>query len=329
MARESKRHRDAKRFGRPERFIDSVADSKRWEVTTMLAPLLDTKDGLAQLEQMRKHALSQLGRATPVLAYNVAEYMFAQCEQEEWTAEKDFPNCAPPFETMWIECKRPSLIRSGSHVGPADRAPEYWGWLVTPLPVDDEAKFLLGPTLKWFTAWTLFLMSPTGNVLPHVAIFSLPVDDRGQIIGKPLVFIPGGDVLGDQGKPMIDTCWSLAMPALLSLSFMNCKNVTVATHDPDPIINRLRKKNGLRPFVRYHTINIEPMRKVLRDEGGSETHGLKRALHICRGHFATYATSFMGRTLDNPVTVWRPSHVRGSAKEGVVLSDYSVNPAEN
>jgi hypothetical protein len=41
-------------------------------------------------------------------------------------------------------------------------------------------------------------------------------------------------------------------------------------------------------MLKYHTIEIEPMKKVLRHEGRIETEGLKRALHICRGHFAHY-----------------------------------------
>ena len=113
--------------------------------------------------------------------------------------------------------------------------------------------------------------------------------------------------------------------ALMAFSLMNCKNITVQSHDPDPTINRERRKARLKPFVRYHTVNIEPMKHVLRTEGGVETNGLKKALHICRGHFATYATSMMGRTLDKPVTVWKPAHVRGSVKQGLVVSDYQVN----
>lgn len=44
---------------------------------------------------------------------------------------------------------------------------------------------------------------------------------------------------------------------------------------------------------------------------------------FCRGHFSTY-------TEDRPLfgkvsgTFWVPSHVRGSAKQGVVVSDYNV-----
>lgn len=66
------------------------------------------------------------------------------------------------------------------------------------------------------------------------------------------------------------------------------------------------------------------MKAVLRTEGGIEQNGLKKALHICRGHFATY-------TDEKPLfghftgTVWKPSHVRGNVTEGIVSKDYRVH----
>lgn len=65
------------------------------------------------------------------------------------------------------------------------------------------------------------------------------------------------------------------------------------------------------------------MKKVLRTEGQSETTGLKRALHICRGHFAHYGD-------DKPLfgkytgTFWRPMHARGKVEQGVVVKDYKI-----
>jgi hypothetical protein len=99
--------------------------------------------------------------------------------------------------------------------------------------------------------------------------------------------------------------------------------VTLDAVEPDPHVNRERRRHGLKPFVRYHTINIEPMKKVLRTEGQIESQGLKRALHICRGHFSTYSEE---RPLFGKVagTFWIPAHVRGEAKEGLVISDYRV-----
>lgn len=147
------------------------------------------------------------------------------------------------------------------------------------------------------------------------------VTDAGKIVGYPIYGIYGDK----HGAEERDSANALFLPAIMTLGFMNCKKgVTYKDVDPDMQINRTRRKHGRKPFLRYSTIEIDGMKQVLRTEGGVETNGLKKALHICRGHFATYADSMLGRKLDKPVTVWRPSHIRGAAKQGVVVSDYVV-----
>jgi hypothetical protein len=69
------------------------------------------------------------------------------------------------------------------------------------------------------------------------------------------------------------------------------------------------------------------MKRILKTEGNIESEGLKRALHICRGHFSTYSEEkpLFGRVAG---TFWIPAHTRGQIKEGVVISDYKVSPKE-
>jgi hypothetical protein len=112
------------------------------------------------------------------------------------------------------------------------------------------------------------------------------------------------------------------LPLQLAVSFMHCKNVEKREMVPRYIERKPWQKKHGRPLVRYHVLDIDPMRKVLRDEGGSEETGLKRALHICRGHFAHYPDGLFGR--GESETVWRPQHIRGSAKQGAVVKDYNV-----
>jgi hypothetical protein len=136
----------------------------------------------------------------------------------------------------------------------------------------------------------------------------------------------GGGLVDEGRRSLIgETVAAFWKPAFFALSFLHCKNVSLTPVAPDARLNRERGRHGMKPFVRFHTIDIEPMKKVLRGEGGSETNGLKKALHICRGHFATYTDDkkLFGRVTG---TFWKPSHVRGSIKEGVVVSDYRVNP---
>lgn len=179
--------------------------------------------------------------------------------------------------------------------------------------------------LGWVVRATLFWGQAGRVVMPGFCTYAVTAE--GVIAFRPAFGTYG---LGGGDMDLAAECsgvWSaMFFPALLAISFMNCKNVTVDAVEPDQRLNRERRRAGLAPFVRYHTINIEPMRKVLAAEGGAGAHGLKRALHIARGHFATYGDTFMGRKLDAPLTVWRPAHVRGRATEGVVFSDYRVSP---
>jgi hypothetical protein len=43
---------------------------------------------------------------------NVAEYLYAQTDQEVWDVKRDFPCLAPPFPEFWMEFHRPSKIVS-------------------------------------------------------------------------------------------------------------------------------------------------------------------------------------------------------------------------
>lgn len=113
-------------------------------------------------------------------------------------------------------------------------------------------------------------------------------------------------------------------PMLLAVSFMNCRNVKQVQHYPKRVDIREAKRRQQPAPSRYYTLEIEPMRRVLVSEGESEKTGLKKALHICRGHFSVY-------TDDKPLfgkyagRFWIPAHVRGSEKAGKVYKDYSVS----
>jgi len=66
------------------------------------------------------------------------------------------------------------------------------------------------------------------------------------------------------------------------------------------------------------------MRRVLETEGQSQTLGIPRALHICRGHFATYTERpLFGKYRG---TFWVPMHVRGAVEAGRTTKDYTVTP---
>lgn len=121
-------------------------------------------------------------------------------------------------------------------------------------------------------------------------------------------------------------CWPTF---LLAISLMHCKNVTV---DPGParspkMVKAWTKRHG-RPPLRFHTLTIEPMRRVLRESGAeSRGTGLRHAMHIARGHFKDYrdGSGLFGKRHG---LYWWDAHVRGSRDEGVVTKDYRVAKPE-
>lgn len=90
----------------------------------------------------------------------------------------------------------------------------------------------------------------------------------------------------------------------------------------DAIVQAERKGT---PLLDYRVLNIEPMKRVLRSEGGLEEAGPRVALHICRGHFKDYRDG-PGLFGKHKSVYWWEGSVRGSLVRGKVEKDYQVNP---
>jgi hypothetical protein len=109
--------------------------------------------------------------------------------------------------------------------------------------------------------------------------------------------------------------FTLVLPTILAMCFLNCRNVTTIENSiPQPLAKKYHARTGIWP-TRYRTLVIEPMKEVLRREGQIAEVGLERALHICRGHFATYpedGPGLFGKGIHGQV--WIPQHLRGKRK---------------
>lgn len=108
----------------------------------------------------------------------------------------------------------------------------------------------------------------------------------------------------------------------LSWSFMNCKNVARVEHEAPTKVNQRRIKEGKEPFKKYYTLNIEPIARVLDKEGDAKHNGVQKAMHICRGHFATYDEKPLFGKIKG--TFWIPQHVKGNKTIGTIKKDYNV-----
>jgi hypothetical protein len=188
-------------------------------------------------------------------------------------------------------------------------------------------------TARWhYTIFTFVQMASHDPIIGPVQYGTTLVSASGTIVPVPSVTgVPQDTVWGvshgealstDEGAQLAELGNTFLMPMWLGLSFMHCKNVTLR-HE-DPCHSRKPPKPGERcRRLHYHVLNIKPMQDVLRREGHSETQGLKKSLHICRGHFKDYRTRGLFGKYQG--LFWWESHIRGHSAHGVTLKDYAVH----
>lgn len=341
MARANKQTRHERRFGRSERLVDMVLSHKPHEWALGALPYNECRlnaSSKAWAETLILCFQQKLAGIPVIRADQPAEYYYLH-DRDVWDAREDIPNASPPFASFFIEFAVPRVwncngvmrtINSGAEVAGAlfraDLAETYKHRFPFP-DKKDEYVYREVPDAKWFVS-AEFVVATNSRPTFLGADRFFPVNERGQILCDPFHQVFGLESYPDPDKSTVATAstemWMF--PALLAMSFMHCKNVDLVAVEPDVKVNRERWKAGLHPFVRYHTLDIEPMRRVLKTEGNIEADGIKKALHICRGHFATYTDE---RPLFGKVsgTFWVPAHVRGTSERGVVIKDYRVSGA--
>lgn len=304
-----------------------------------------TKLGLAE------DIAESLRSATLILASNVAQYYYTGTDQEHWPWEA-FPNLAPPFETTFIEWRMPATVRlkSGTTRLPQSRAGSFGVLLLSgevptsfgEAPGYQEARWQWVSGSKWLTTFYAFQTAGDHDpvLLPLAGTFRINASGR---------FWRGSSLAGGEGDPEVgsaDVAYAIGpmakawaaqdgiserefaeryservIPALLTLSFMHCKNVKLVDHAPSEKLTTKRLRSGSPP-LKYKTLEIEPMKQVLRSQGNSEQTGLKRALHICRGHFKDYREHGLFGKLK--AVFWWDQAIRGSISGGAVVKDYSI-----
>lgn len=216
---------------------------------------------------------------------NVAQF-FAESGQS--IVIGDLPTCAPPFKSFWTECRFPQDSGSTAVHWKSERRGR--GWRVWMTIVYGDRRVVQSTTSE------------------------LVLDEHGRLDGD------GGTI-----KTFFpDDRWAIASH-LFAVSLMHCKNVTLREERVSEKLQKARARRGRPGFlVKWSVLEIEPMKKILRSEGKSESLGLPEALRICRGHFKDYRQSGLFGKIKG--VFWWDATVRGESKNGVIIKDYSVNP---
>lgn len=282
---------------------------------------------------------------------NVADYFFDQARDannkaqvfSHWTLS-DFPNIAPPFKQYWMEWDwrtwwplGDSMLRAGvlaicetipplplKIIGEPDRV----------RPVDINGRVYDVPaSTRWIVAYDFFIELRDGK-LENLQRTFIPITDEGAV--DP---VQGGAAIlewpqnrgGASPDVLLQVVTLGVYPVLLATSFLHCRNVITDEHAPDVKLARANRRRGKRDPVTFKTLVIKPMTSKLRKAGAESVDtGLKKALHICRGHFMGFGEKYKhadgtpkGRLFGKyEGRFFVPQTLKGKSEAGVVVKDY-------
>ena len=254
-----------------------------------------------------------------IVADDVARFCYTSMEAGRQMSDA-VATMAPPFDRFWIEFQGVSNRFDNAYS---------WGVLVTShegipaAPKDSEAP-------RWVLELTMFAEKRKGKPAGPVIYFRLGLGDDGTWfrhddgshywVSRLPTYQP--QIPSEVEENLSDFMNDLLFPALMTISFMHAKNVTVEPVDPPEKLSRKFEKRTGRPLVRYHVLDIDPMRRQLEATGASRGN-LRKSLHLARGHFKVFTEDapLFGRHVG---TYWWEPHVRGQTKEGIVIKDYRV-----
>lgn len=114
-------------------------------------------------------------------------------------------------------------------------------------------------------------------------------------------------------------------PLFASCAFMHCRNVEVIDEPLTRQQKRFKKRQAVkgRNVTYFNILDLYPFKKQIVKDGDSISTGVRRAMHMVRGHFATYTDEapLFGHTTGS---IWKPAHVRGHQSEGKIVKDYRI-----
>lgn len=271
---------------------------------------------------------------------NVAKLVYA--EQNEVLSElSSYPVLMSPWPYAWFEFRLPSYFKNDRQQLERVQLKGRMGAFVQTILADDEGidslsramgekapqRFIdLIPEGGYLSLFTACLKQDTYPVESNpLVMLCFLVDKQGALVkDSAFSFISNGFMTYEQGQGYIRDFRTLMYPFFQAISLCHCKNIRQTTVEPDAKVQRKRARNNKPPLVTYRVLEIEPtMTRKSSVKGAEVSEKTKRALHITRGHFATY-------TPDAPLfgkvtgTFWKPMHVKGNRMHGEVKKDYAI-----
>jgi hypothetical protein len=290
---------------------------------------------------------STLDEAVPFNIQNIARFYYEGTDQENW-GDEDFPFLSPPYNSMWMEWDYPKEVRSNgvtsrvSHIPAKDTK---IGVLVVSLDLYDEEQAeaykervrgidgmifeQIKDTVRWVSVYVVFIGSIHLPIPPKPSAYYIigiaPDGSTADDVANNGKMVHG---LYEDEKDRIRVEGSIVLihPALLAISFTNCKNVEIVENKSAP---KPRKRKDKAYTAKFYTLEIEAVRDVIRKLNHPNTKtGIKMALHTCRGHWKDYSKGkgLFGRLKGR--FFWGNS-LRGQESEGLILKDYELSEIQS
>lgn len=302
-------------------------------------------------ESITKQALSGIDRRTPVIvADDVAEWRVRTADHKKVSdAWNDMPCMAPPWEQAWIEYpsfsnneRRAIFIRDltplFSIANPEIRAELEMDGKGIPSFLDDavndaKANGYGDDQIGW-VLYLVILIEAERKVHGPVGLLALVLDTAGRPIGNRWMWTgrpESEDEMRRRGVEPAEWLLAAADGAFWTYALLNMRNVT--TEEVRPPVQRRHRKRGNLPPVRYHVLRLAlPGGRTTGLDGRSPADsGIHPGVHVVRGHPAHYGDCCPGAHPPNKLlfgkltgVYWVPAHIRGSADEGEVLTDFEA-----
>ena len=260
---------------------------------------------------------------------NVAEYLN---NNSSYKMVDSVPNAAPLFKQMWFEHKIVRRLqglfgikRVGVQICATECPHEDGEFTVLRDKLLDKYPNIL--TARWLLYGAVFFEGFDGEIHFVDAYSILPLNK----LGKVDLTLTNNKVIGVTTSPpgtvnyLVSQGYaSIWITPLVSISFAHCKNTTILENIPPVKLQKSRIKKGKNPLIKYHTLEIKPMVRIIKENSQHNSSGVKNALHICRGHFKDYT----GKGLFGKYRglYWWHDLVRGNATSGISVKDYEVSP---
>lgn len=205
------------------------------------------------------------------------------------------------------------------------------GWFISATLIWDHPKQGLEPAWSWG-----FGVDMKGEVVKPVlhperwGHVSAPQGTNEYVIdfvAKNKIKVPDAGNVETEVTPsgIASELVNLLKPALLTLVFLHCKNVTTEVVTPDPALVKRRRERGRPPLCRYTTVQVHAFGNRAAPRATSGQRDTLQGHHIVRGHFKHYTPDkkLFGKFVG---TYWWAMHAAGSKDAGRILKDYVIKP---